>query len=291
VKRATSFADARALSHGRTGFVATMGYLHEGHLALMARARGECDSVVASIYVNPLQFGDPADLAAYPRDLERDAALAATAGVDVLFVPDDLYPDPPSVRLTVDGLTDTMEGAHRRGHFDGVAMVVAKLLAGLRPDVAYFGRKDAQQLAVVRRLVRDLSFPTDIVGVPIVREHDGLALSSRNVRLAGGDRASALSLFAGLRRAATLFDGGERDSAALEEAAAEPIAAAADLDYSMVADAADLVRPARVDGDAFLAVAATVGGVRLIDNCHFVGGTSELGTCLDRPSTLYQGDA
>jgi pantoate--beta-alanine ligase len=294
MKRVRTFADARLLGDGTVGFVPTMGYLHEGHLALVARARAECDTVVVSIFINPLQFGVAEDLAGYPRDVERDAALAAAAGVDVLFVPEveEIYPDHPSVRLTVAALTATLEGAHRPGHFEGVALVVAKMFAGLRPDVAYFGRKDAQQLAVVRRLVRDLSFPLDVVGVPIVRELDGLALSSRNIYLDDRHRAAALSLYAGLQGAAALYTSGERRPGPLEEAAAAAVDAEplAELDYAAVVDAADLVRPTQVDGDSFLGVAATVGTIRLIDNCHFLAGTSELGVCLDRRSTLYQGD-
>ena len=293
MKRVTTFAEARSEHNGRVGLVPTMGYLHEGHLALMRRARSECDTVIASSYVNPLQFGDSADLDAYPRDVERDAAFAASAEVDVLFAPDttEMYPDMPSVRITVDALTKTMEAADRPGHFEGVAIAVAKLLGGLRPHAAYFGRKDAQQLAIVRRLVRDLSLPVEIMGVPIVRESDGLALSSRNIRLAPGDRPAALSLFRGLSAASALFENGERDPAALEEVAASEISSMAELHYAEVATSDDLVRPLRMNQDCFLAVAATVGGVRLLDNCHFVGGIPDLGTRLDRPSTLYQGES
>lgn len=294
MKRVTTFAEARRLRKGRVGFVATMGFFHEGHVALMEAARRQCDTLMASIFVNPLQFGDPSDLASYPRDVERDATLAAAAGVDVLFLPsvEEMYPDQPTVRLTLDALTMTMEGAHRPGHFDGVAIAVAKLFAGLQPDVACFGRKDAQQLAVVRRLVRDLSFPVEIVGMPIVRDHDGLALSSRNIRLSGPERRAATVLYRALQAAATSFEGGERDPAVLEDTARqvideEPLVA---LEYAEVADASDLVRLRRVDRDSFLAVAAAVGEVRLIDNCFFLAGTPELGECLARPSSLDQGD-
>ena len=294
MKRVATFGDVRLLGEGRLGLVPTMGSLHEGHLALMARARAECDTVVVSIFVNPLQFGEADDLSAYPRDLERDAALAAAAGVDVVFAPglNEVYPDHPSVRLTVEALTVTLEGERRPGHFEGVALMVAKLFAGIQPDVAYFGRKDAQQLAVVRRLVRDLSFPVDVVAVATVREQDGLALSSRNTRLGRRERTAALSLVEGLRTAADLFDAGERDPAPLETAVAERVGAEplCHLEYSEVADAVDMVRPMRIDRDSFLAVAATVGGVRLIDNCFFIGGVAEIGTRLDRRSTLYEGD-
>ncbi len=294
MKRIGTFAEVRSLSKGKVGLVATMGYLHEGHLALMSRARNECDTVVASVFVNPLQFGPDDDLASYPRDLEKDAALAASVGVDVLFVPDteEVYPDHPSVRLTVEALTLTMEGTQRPGHLEGVALVVAKLLAGLAPGVAYFGRKDAQQLAVVRRMAGDLSFPVEVVGVSIVREQDGLALSSRNIYLDVDERVAALSLSKGLDDAATLFGAGEREPGVLEAAVAATVDAErlTTLHYAEVADVNDMVRPSRIDRDSFLAVAATVGTTRLIDNCHFLGGIAELGTRLDRRSTLYEGD-
>ncbi|MDH3730446.1 MAG: pantoate--beta-alanine ligase [Acidimicrobiia bacterium] len=294
MKRVGTFADVHALCEGKVGLVPTMGYLHEGHLALMERARHECDTVVASVFVNPLQFGEGEDLAGYPRDIEKDAALAASVGVDVLFVPGtaEIYPDHPSVRLTVEALTMTMEGPQRPGHFEGVALVVAKLFAGLAPHVAYFGRKDAQQLAVVRRMTRDLSFPVEIVGVPIVREQDGLALSSRNIYLDVNERVAALSLSKGLEDASDLFAEGERDPGVLEAAVASRVGAErlATLHYAEVADVSEMVRPLRIDRDSFLGVAATVGTTRLIDNCHFLGGFAELGTRLDRRSTLYEGD-
>lgn len=294
MNRIGTFAEVRSRSKGKVGLVPTMGYLHEGHLALMERARNECDTVVASVFVNPLQFGPDDDLASYPRDIEKDAALAASVGVDLLFVPDteEVYPDHPSARLTVEALTLTMEGAERPGHFEGVALVVAKLFAGLTPDVAYFGRKDAQQLAVVRRLARDLSFPVDIVGVPIVREQDGLALSSRNIYLDVDERVAALSLSQGLEEVASIFGAGERDPGVLEAAVAARVDAERlpMLHYAEVADVEDMVRPSVIDRDSFLAVAATVGTTRLIDNCHFLGGIAELGTRLDRRSTLYEGD-
>ncbi|HSG79483.1 MAG TPA: pantoate--beta-alanine ligase, partial [Acidimicrobiia bacterium] len=181
-----------------------MGYLHEGHLALIEAAREGSDTVVVSLFVNPLQFDQASDLARYPRDLERDAALAASAGADILFAPDvtEMYPDEPVTRVRLATLTSTMEGAHRPGHFDGVATVVAKLFAGLRPDRAWFGRKDAQQLVVIGRMAADLSFPVEVVGHPTLREADGLALSSRNVFLSSDEREVALSLSRGLFAAA-----------------------------------------------------------------------------------------
>lgn len=293
MKRQARFADARAQAKGRVGLVPTMGYLHEGHLALMERARGECDTLVASLFVNPFQFGDAEDLASYPRDMERDASLAAAAGVDLLFAPsvEEMFPDDPAVQLVLPHLGDRLEGRGRPGHFAGVALAVTKLLAGLQPDLAYFGRKDAQQLAVVRRLVKDLSFPVEIVGVPLVREHDGLALSSRNVRLSDSERTAALSISRGLAAVANLAEKGEQDAAVLEDAARRPIDAEplVDLEYAELTDAVEVTRMRKLEHTAFLGVAANVGDLRLIDNCFFVDGVPELGRRLDRVSTLYQG--
>lgn len=293
MKRVTTFAEARARAHGRVGLVPTMGYLHEGHLSLMARARGDCDTLVVSVFVNPFQFGDADDLASYPRDVERDASLAAAAGADLLFAPslEEMYPDPPSVQLAVPLLGDRLEGRSRPGHFAGVVLAVTKLFAGLQPDLAYFGRKDAQQLAVVRRLVRDLSIPVEIVGAPLVREHDGLALSSRNVRLSHNERQAALSISRGLATAAGMAEKGERDAAVLEESVRRPIDAEplVDLEYAELTDAVSVIRMQKLEHTAFLGVAAKVGEVRLIDNCFFVDGVPELGRRLDRVSTLYQG--
>src|SRR5688572_25874706 len=207
--------EARAIGEGTRGLVPTMGYLHEGHLSLVEAARRRCDVVVMSLFVNPLQFDDPADLERYPRDLERDAELARRAGVDVLFAPplSVMYPDEPLTSVHVRGVTEIMEGVHRPGHFDGVATVVAKLFAALRPDRSYFGRKDHQQLIVVRTMHRDLSFPGEVVGCPTIRESDGLALSSRNVFIT--DREAALSISRGLAAAAEAVEAGERSADAL----------------------------------------------------------------------------
>ena len=247
---------------GRTvGFVPTMGYLHDGHAALMRRARGECDVVVASIFVNPLQFGANEDFGAYPRDLERDSAIAADAGVDLLFTPsvDEMYPDGvpmrTSVHVDIPGVTDVMEGASRPGHFDGVATVVAKLFAIVGACRAYFGEKDFQQFLVVRRLAVDLSLPVDVVGCATEREDDGLARSSRNVYLRGNERRAATVLSRALRAGADHLpdlDGARR--AMTETVAAEPLAA---LDY-----ADTLVLPNEIR----LLIAARVGTARLIDN-------------------------
>ena len=197
-----TFAETREASSGVVGLVPTMGFLHEGHMSLIAAARMTSDTVVMSLFVNPLQFDRDADLARYPRDLERDVALATHAGADIVFAPDveEMYPDEQLTRVMVNRLSDEMEGPNRPGHFEGVATVVAKLFAGLRPRAAYFGRKDAQQLAIVKRMTADLSMPIDVVGVPIVREADGLALSSRNIFLSLGEREAALQLSGGLMR-------------------------------------------------------------------------------------------
>jgi pantoate--beta-alanine ligase len=242
---------------GRVGFVPTMGYLHEGHASLMRRARAENDVVVASIFVNPLQFGPAEDLAAYPRDLERDTAIAAGAGVDYLFVPsaEEMYPGGrPSTTVTVAGVSEGMEGASRPSHFAGVATVVAKLLAIVGPCRAYFGEKDFQQLMVVRRLVADLSLPVEVVGCPTVREPDGLAMSSRNVYLSADERRAATVLHRALLAGAAASDLDRARAAMAEVVAAEPLAT---LDYAEAIE-----QP----GEVRLLVAARVGSTRLIDN-------------------------
>ena len=283
-----TFSAARALARGRVGLVPTMGFFHEGHLSLMHEARRRCDTVLVSLFVNRLQFNDAADFERYPRRADRDAVLAAEAGVDLLFAPPpaEIYPEEPLTKVSVAGLTEIMEGPHRPGHFEGVAIVVTKLLAGLRPDVAFFGKKDAQQLALVRRLVHDLSLPAEIVGCSTVREADGLALSSRNVFLQPSDRPSALALSKGLLAAAAAVEKGERRGAVLESIAAGE---AADLDYCRLASQ-DRVEPMAVlDRPAFLGVAGRVGAVRLIDNVAFDGDDlrPDLGVRLRGRSLLY----
>jgi pantoate--beta-alanine ligase len=298
-----AFAAARAVRHGQIGLVPTMGYLHEGHLSLAHAARKETDTVVMSLFVNPLQFAPTDDLAAYPRDLARDAALAEAAGVDVLFAPsvEEMYPEPPATEVTVASVAAPLEGVYRPGHFAGVATVVSKLFAGLQPDRAYFGKKDAQQLALVKRLARDLSFPVHVVGCPIVREPGGLALSSRNTYLSDAERAAALSLSAGLMAAADAVEAGERDAGALASIVMASIDAASagglapiEVDYVALAGTADVLVLERLDRPAFLAVAATVGTTRLIDNVHFsaAGGgfTADRGVEIDEPSILYAGE-
>lgn len=292
MKVAGSMAEARALARGRVGLVPTMGFFHEGHLSLMERSAAECDQTVVSLYVNPLQFDDPVDLAAYPVDRRRDLALAEQAGVDVMVIPGpaEMFPEAPLTRVSVAGVGERLEGVHRPGHMDGAAMAVAKLFAGLLPDRAYFGRKDAQQLALITRLVRDLGFPVEVVGCPLVREADGLALSSRNVLL-GGRREEALSLSRGLMEAARLFEEGERRAAAAEEAVRAALPPGALLDYAEACDAASMERAARLQGGVVLAAAARFGPVRLIDNIWFTdagaGAAVDRGVRLDGPSVLY----
>jgi len=297
VKHAATFSAATAGSGGTVGLVPTMGFLHEGHLSLLERARAECDTVVMSLFVNPLQFDREDDLRRYPRDLERDLRLAAAAGADVVFAPEveTMYPEPPLTRVAVATLADHFEGPHRPGHFDGVATVVAKLFAGLRPDRAYFGRKDAQQLAVVRRMASDLSFPLEVVGAPIVREADGLALSSRNVFLDERQRAAALALNRGLASAADAAEAGECRAARLVELVTAALAQELQLDTEYVALASqDTVEPLeKLDRPAFLALAAWAGPTRLIDNVHLDasgdGFAADRGIRLDHPSVLYEG--
>jgi pantoate--beta-alanine ligase len=270
-----------------------MGFLHEGHLSLVRAAGDVAETVVVSLFVNPLQFDEQADLDRYPRDEERDAALVEDAGADVLFAPppEEVYPQMPMARVEVSGLTERMEGAERRGHFSGVATVVAKLFAGLRPDVAFFGRKDAQQLAVIRRMGLDLSFPVEVVGGPTVRERDGLALSSRNVLLSEGERAAALSLSRGLLAAADAAEAGETSGSVLEGIVSEEIGREPEVEpeYVELADAADVARLSELDRPAFLALAARVGATRLIDNVWFDGpGMPDRGIRLAGPSILYR---
>ena len=247
-----------------------MGALHEGHLSLIRHARATCDVVVVSLFVNPAQFNAAGDLAAYPRDEERDAALAAEAGADLLFAPalDEVYPPGFGTTVHVSRLTETLEGEHRGvSHFDGVTTVVTKLLNMVGPDVAFFGQKDAQQALVVRTLVRDLDLPVRIEVCPTVREPDGLALSSRNVHLQGADRERALALRDALAAAEASLGAGERDAEVLRAAALAAMRGrGVEPDYLELVRPDDLSPVARVDGEVLVAVAASVGSTRLIDN-------------------------
>ncbi|HJL19253.1 MAG TPA: pantoate--beta-alanine ligase [Sandaracinaceae bacterium LLY-WYZ-13_1] len=262
--------EARAAGR-RVGLVPTMGALHAGHLSLVAEARRRgADHVALTVFVNPLQFGPDEDFDRYPRSLDDDLARCREAGVDTVFAParDRMYPAGFSTRVEVDGITEPLEGRFRPGHFDGVTTVVAKLFALTGPSVAVFGRKDYQQLKTIERMGRDLDLPVEVVGAPIVREPDGLALSSRNRYLSAEERARALGLVTGLRAAWDAFDGGERRAERLLPLAREPVDARFDrIDYVALADADDL-RPLEgaLPERCLLAVAAHLGATRLIDN-------------------------
>ncbi len=268
-----------ARARGNTiGVVPTMGYLHEGHLTLMRRARTEQGFVIATLFVNPLQFGPTEDYAVYPRDLSRDSALAESTGIDVLFAPsvDEMYPAGNGRTLTfvdVEKITTFLCGASRPGHFRGVATVVTKLFNITEADVAYFGQKDAQQVAVIRRMVADLNMNVKIVPVPIVRESDGLALSSRNQFLSPAQRQAGLVLFRSLTRARALLEDGERDSAVILSAMNELIRQEpmAELDYIAIVDTQTLEPLKQISGDALVALAARFGKTRLIDNLLWEG--------------------
>jgi pantoate--beta-alanine ligase len=263
--------NVRAL--GRTvGLVPTMGALHEGHLSLLRAAAADCDVVALTIFVNPLQFGEGEDLSAYPRPLDRDLELAEEAGADVVFTPstDEMYPEPTLSTVHVDQLTLGMEGASRPTHFDGVATVVAKLFNIAGPSHAYFGEKDFQQLAVVRRMAADLDQPITVIGCPIVREADGLAMSSRNIYLSSSEREAATVISRALRAGAAMILAGESDPAVIEAHMASIIEAEplAELDYAVVVEPSSLRTPAElISGtNVRLLMVAKVGSPRLLDN-------------------------
>ena len=250
------------------GLVPTMGALHEGHLSLVRAALSECDRVVVTIFVNPTQFNAPADLARYPRTEPADAALLSALAVDAIFAPtaDQVYPPGFATTVSVSGVADPLEGAHRPGHFDGVAIVVTKLFGMTRATHAYFGQKDWQQLAVVNRLVADLNLPVQIIGCETLREADGLAMSSRNARLSPTTRAVAPALFAALTDCARALRSGSDPATALAACHARLLAAGFDsVDYVDLRDAATL-GPATEPAPLRLLAAAWIGGVRLIDN-------------------------
>ena len=264
-----AFAGARQ-NAARIGFVPTMGALHSGHLSLVERARAECDLVVMSIFVNPLQFGPTEDFTRYPRPIEEDERLATQSGVDILFTPgaDDMYPDGRMITVTAGEHGKKWEGAMRPGHFDGVLTVVAKLFNVVQPDISVFGRKDLQQAALVKSLVRDLDFPITIVIAPTVREADGLALSSRNRYLSEVDRGHALSLIRSLRAVSASFDSGVSDARELESAGRDVIDAVPQisLDYLAVVNPDTMEQETRAGRGSAAIIAARVGSTRLIDN-------------------------
>ncbi len=266
----------------RIGLVPTMGAFHEGHLSLMRHARDECDEVVVSLFVNPTQFNEDADLTAYPRDEGRDAMLAAEESVDYLFAPEaaEIYPSGFSTTVSVGGVTEVLEGVSRgRTHFDGVATVVNKLFHIVTPDIAYFGQKDAQQVAMIRRMVRDLDMEVEIEVCPIQREADGLAMSSRNIRLSPQERLQAPALHRALGLAASLLASGETRAAPIRTAAlAELDAAGVRTEYFEIVNPETLTPITNVEGPALAVVAARVGDVRLIDNQPLWTGSAPAGS-------------
>jgi pantoate--beta-alanine ligase len=273
--------ETRSYCHGarrdgkRLGLVPTMGALHAGHMSLVHAARGQCGVVVVSIFVNPLQFGPQEDFSRYPRDLERDRRLLEEEGVDLLFVPsaDEMYPQGAAAYVTVEGLSERLCGRSRPGHFRGVTTVVSKLFHIVEPDLAFFGQKDAAQAAIIRRMVRDLNFPVEIVVCPIVREADGLAMSSRNAYLDAQQRKSALVLYRSLMAAQKRFESGERKSVHLVEAGREVFAQepSVRLDYFEIVDPGTLEPVETIAGRVLVAVAAYVGTTRIIDNLVLCG--------------------
>ncbi len=280
IRSASEFCEE--LSHERAcgrrvGLVPTMGALHEGHASLVRRAAAENDVVALTLFVNPLQFNDSSDLEAYPRDLDGDVDKAQAAGARIVFAPPvkEMYPsfpDVPKTTVHVSGLTERLEGASRRGHFDGVATVVAKLFALAGSCRAYFGEKDFQQLAVVRALVKDLSFPVEVVACQTVREEDGLAMSSRNALLSETDRRAATALYRALNTGLRALERGEEDLKAVRAAMRADLETEqlVYVDYAEVVDPVTFEPPARLDGELRLLVAARVGQVRLIDNVGIV---------------------
>jgi pantoate--beta-alanine ligase len=276
VREVASSAELRAATDAArdtgagVGFVPTMGALHAGHRALLARARAENAFLVASVFVNPLQFGPSEDLASYPRDRDADLAVLRAEGTDLVFLPaeGEMWPVPPEVRLRVGGLAERLEGLVRPGHLDGVATVVAKLLHLAGPCRAYFGQKDAQQLAVVRRMVADLAFPNEIVACPTVREPDGLAVSSRNAYLSAAERRRATALYRALRAGLAAFAAGRRDPADVEAAARDLLedAPGVEPDYVALVDPVTFEPVKQAEPGQVLATAARVGRTRLIDN-------------------------
>ena len=268
-----TISDIRALRQrlsGSVGFVPTMGYLHEGHLALVRRGRMENSTAIVSIYINPAQFGPREDFGSYPRDLNRDLELLREEGVDIVFVPTDaeMYPPEFSSWVDVEKVTERLEGVSRPGHFEGVATVVAKLFNIVQPSRAYFGQKDAQQAVVIKRMVADLNMGIEIIVVPTVRESDGLAMSSRNVYLSPEERRAATILFRALTLAQKLWQGGEKDADKVRRQMIsliqkEPLAR---IDYVSIADAETLEEQSSVDRPALASLAVRIGKTRLIDN-------------------------
>jgi pantoate--beta-alanine ligase len=264
------FVSSKRQAGAEIGFVPTMGYLHEGHLSLMSTAEEENDVVVASIFVNPTQFGPGEDYEEYPRDLERDADYAANVGVDAIFAPDvnEMYNPDHATKFELAGITEKLCGASRPGHFSGVCTIVTKLFNIINPDRAYFGQKDAQQVLVIKKLVAELNFNLEIRTVPIVREEDGLAVSSRNKNLQKEERKAATVLYESLQLAQAEIEAGTRDTAVIKEKMTNLIEqeALAEIDYIELVDQNSLEELARVKGKILIAIAVYIGDIRLIDN-------------------------
>lgn len=273
---------ARAGLPGPVGFVPTMGALHDGHATLVRRARADARSVLTSLFVNPTQFGPGEDYDGYPRDREKDLEIFANSGADVVFVPpvDELYPSGALTTVDPGPLGNLLEGERRPGHFRGVATVVTKLFAIARPDLAFFGEKDAQQLRIIRRLASDLRFGVEIVGVATVRAADGLALSSRNVYLSKDERREAPVLFRALKGAEKLYRSGERNADVLRASvvAAVKTSRLVSLEYVSVADSSTLSELSAIEGETLVSLAARLGRTRLIDNMTLPQGLSPAGT-------------
>ena len=270
ISRMSTFSKIVKKEGKSIGLVPTMGALHEGHLSLARTAKKHADVVVMSIFVNPIQFGQSEDLDKYPRDFKRDEELARLVGVDVIFYPSasQMYPEGFSTYVDVEGLTDTLCGASRPGHFRGVTTVVMKLFAIVKPDVAYFGQKDAQQAIVINKMVNDLDLDVDVKVLPVVREKDGLAMSSRNVYLSTDERKEAAVLYQALRKAEELIRQGETETAKVIRAMEEMIKAKhnARIDYIAVVDPKNLKKAKTISGEALVALAVFIGKTRLIDN-------------------------
>jgi pantoate--beta-alanine ligase len=280
MKICNTIADMRAACHAvrrarRLGFVPTMGALHDGHMSLVRAAKSACDVVAASIFVNPTQFGPNEDLAKYPRMFDRDRELLEREGVELLFAPpvEEMYPAGAVTWVTVEELSGKLDGRSRPGHFRGVTTIVAKLFHVVEPDAAFFGQKDAAQVAIIRRMVRDLLFPVEIIACPIVREPDGLAMSSRNAYLDAGQRKSATVLHRSLLHVKQMFERGERDAAKLAAAGKEMLQAEPQvrLDYFQIVDPEILEPLTQIEKPALVAVAAFLGTTRLIDNVILAG--------------------
>lgn len=273
IQQMQSFAESLRRQGKKISFVPTMGYFHEGHLELMREARKIADCLVVSIYVNPTQFGPKEDLSKYPRDFDRDSGMAQSVGVDVIFFPADkeMYPENYQTYVNVEKVTQNLCGLSRPGHFRGVTTVCMKLFNIVKPHVAIFGKKDYQQYVTIKRMVADLNLDLEIIGLPTVREADGLAMSSRNVYLKNDERISALSLVASLKAARKLYDAGERKSSVILKEVAGIIKSVpyTEIDYVKICDAGTLADIDEIEGEAVIALAVRVGTTRLIDNHVF----------------------